>query len=169
MRRPILLCLLLAVMIPVMPAKGDHEDHDNDKISARLTGFQEVPAILSDGKADFTATLDQAGTMLTYSLTFSGLSAPATASHIHIGQRGVSGGVMAFLCGGGGKPACPASGGTVTGTIVAADIIGPATQGVHPGDFAGFLRVLRSRNAYANIHTSNFPAGEIRGQIEFED
>lgn len=58
----------------------------------------------------------------------------AGAAHIHLGARATTGGVSAFLCGG-GKPSCPPTGGTVTGTITRADVIGPASQGIEPGEF----------------------------------
>ena len=72
----------------------------------------------------------------------------------------------AFLCGGGGKPACPATGGTVTGAIRAADGIGPAGQGIAAGEFAELVRAMRAGKTYANVHTSpTYAGGEIRGQI----
>jgi CHRD domain-containing protein len=103
---------------------------------------------------------------IAYTLTFADLSTTAAAAHLHFAQRGVNGGIFAFLCGGGGKPACPAAGGTVTGTITAADILAPSPdQGLAAGDFAGAVRALRSGNTYANVHTTRFPGGEIRGQV----
>jgi hypothetical protein len=87
-------------------------------------------------------------------------------AHIHFGQKNVSGGVAAFLCGGGSKPAaCPAREGTVTGTIVAADVVGPSNQGIAAGEFAELVRAIRAGKTYANVHSSKFPGGEIRGQI----
>jgi hypothetical protein len=145
---------------------------DGSRVEARLTGFAEVAPKLTDGTGTFTATL--AGDRINYRLTYSGLSAPATVAHVHFAQRGVNGGVMAFLCGGGGKPACPAGGGTVTGSITAADIQaistpGATDQGVAAGDLAGALRVLRSGDAYVNVHSSRYAAGEIRGQVRGQD
>ena len=72
---------------------------------------------------------------------------------------------MFFLCGGGGQAACPSSAGTVTGTVTAANIIGPSGQGVAPGEFQEAIDAMRNGSAYANVHTSAFPSGEIRGQI----
>jgi hypothetical protein len=43
--------------------------------------------------------------------------------------------------------------------------IGPTAQGVTAGDFDALLRAIETGEAYANVHTANFPAGEIRGQI----
>jgi CHRD domain-containing protein len=73
-----------------------------------------------------------------------------------------------FLCGGGSKPACPASG-TVTGTIVPADVIGPSGQGIAAGEFAELVRAIRNGATYANLHTEMFPGGEIRGNIRRVD
>src|SRR6266540_1721427 len=70
-------------------------------------------------------------------------------------------------CGGGGRPACPDGpdhSGEVTGTWTAADILAVPAQNVSAGDFAGILRILRAHEGYANIHTTLFPGGEIRGQ-----
>ena len=136
-------------------------------LGTHLTGFQEVPPILSDGTGVFTASVDSSS--LTYSLSYSNLSSSAAAAHIHFGQRGVNGSVVVFICGGGGKPACPSGGGTVTGTVTGADVLGVPSQGVTAGSFADLLRILHSADAYVNVHTANHPGGEIRGQIQSEN
>ena len=92
------------------------------------------------------------------------LEAPVLFAHIHFGQRSVNGGVAAFLCGGGSKPACPQSG-TVTGTIVPTDVIGPVGQGIAAGEFDELVAAIRAGRAYANVHSTKFPGGEVRGQI----
>jgi hypothetical protein len=134
-------------------------------LRARLTGFQEVPSISTTGTGNFEIRIDRHEASADYTLSYSGLESNAFMAHIHLGQRGVNGGIMTFLCGGGGKPPCPASPGTITGTIVAADIGDLSGQGISPGEFGEFLRALRSGNTYANVHTMTFPGGEIRGQI----
>ena len=140
---------------------------DEGRIRATLQGFSEVPAISTTGMGRFEARLSQDGAAIDYELTYTGLESTAIASHIHIGQKGVAGGVMAFLCGGGGKPACPPEG-TVTGTITAADVIGPTAQGIEPGEFAEMLRAIDAGVTYVNVHTTNHPGGEIRGQVKGE-
>jgi len=40
---------------------------------------------------------------------------------------------------------------------------------VSAGDFAGALRIIASGDAYVNVHTTNFPGGEIRGQVRSND
>jgi hypothetical protein len=157
--------LVIAAMLTVMISTTSANE-GTLKLKANLTGFQETPAILTTGTGTFTGTI--VGGHLTYTLTFSPLSSPAFVSHIHFGQRSVAGGVAVFLCGGGGTPACPAGGGTVSGTAQAASVVGPTSQGLMAGDFTGLIAIIRSGNAYVNVHTSNHPGGEIRGQVQVE-
>jgi hypothetical protein len=53
----------------------------------------------------------------------------------------------------------------VTGAWTPASIIGPTAQGVSAGNFDALVAALDSNTAYANSHTAQFPAGEIRGQL----
>jgi len=143
---------------------------DEAIISARMVGLGEVPPTNSKGAADFHGTISSDGTTITYTLKWSGLTTLPLASHIHFGPTKVNGGIMVFLCGGGGKPACTqATSGMASGTITAADIVGPAVQGIPPapnGSFADVIRAIRTHNAYANLHTAMFTGGEVRGPVE---
>jgi len=143
-------------------------DEGATSFSTSMSGFQETPPILTNGSGVFHATVN--GNSMTYTETFNGLTTNVTQSHIHFGERAVAGNVFVFLCtnlgnGPAGTPACPAAGGTVTGTVTAASVIGVAGQNISAGDFAALLRILRSGDAYVNVHTVRFPAGEIRGQL----
>lgn len=132
--------------------------------SATLLGDNEVPPINSTGSATFR--MENADGIITFSLTFSGLSSNLVVSHLHFAPTKVAGGVMIFLCGGGGQPNCPAAtSGTITGTIVAANVTGPAAQGINAGDLEAALEAVEDGAAYANIHTVKFAGGEIRGQL----
>src|SRR5439155_320459 len=94
-------------------AKRDDDDGEL-RVKATLSGFQETPSTLSSpGSGRFTAKIDDDAQTIDYRLSYEGLEAPAIAAHIHLGARGTSGGVSAFLCSGGNKPACPPGGGTV--------------------------------------------------------
>jgi hypothetical protein len=132
---------------------------------ATLDGYAEAPAVSTPGKGAFRATLNADGTSLAYELEYSGLRAGASAAHVHFGREATNGGVLFWLCGGGGKPACPGVGGSVSGTIVTGDIQAIAGQGIAAGDFAAALAAMRAGATYVNVHTSLFPGGEIRGQI----
>jgi len=135
-------------------------------LKAELEGFEEIPAVSSTGSGEFRATISQDESSIEYKLTYEDLEGTATLfAHIHLGQRGVNGGVSAFLCGG-PKPACPATLGTVTGTITASDVIGPGGQGIAAGEFSEVLDAIREGVTYVNVHTDKHPGGEIRGQIK---
>lgn len=161
----IIASLLSLVSYTAVAATAHQNDEDQrNHFRARLSGFQQVPTLFSTGSGTFSATILDGGTTLSYTLTYTGLTG-TMAAHIHLGLRGTNGGVIAFLCGGGGKPTCPTSSGTVSGTITAAEVIGPSAQGLSAGAFANFLTSLRAGATYVNVHTTAFPSGEIRGQL----
>ncbi len=64
-----------------------------------------------------------------------------------------------------GTQACPNNAGTVTGTLMPANIQAIGGQNVTAGDFDALVDALRGNAAYVNVHTTGFPVGEIRGQI----
>jgi hypothetical protein len=135
-------------------------------LRAALRGLNEVPPTTSQAQGTFRATLDPDAQTITFTLDYRNLTGAPGAAHVHFGPPRVNGGVMFFFCGGGGKPACPTTtSGTVTGTVAAADVVGPAAQGVAVGDFANVVRAIATGNTYANIHSANFPGGEIRGLV----
>jgi hypothetical protein len=134
----------------------------------KLNGYQELsPAssVSTLGNGKFKAKVRSQ--QIQYELRYDDLEGGAILfAHIHFGQRHTNGGISAFLCGGGGKPACPQTQpATVTGTIVPSDVIGPEAQGIAPGQFDELVRAMRAGATYANVHTTQFPNGEIRGQI----
>lgn len=142
-------------------ARGKDDDHG---FTARLIGFNEVPANNTAGHGELTFTMTS--TKITFKLVYANLSGPPAAAHIHVGQKNVNGGVSVFFCGGGGQAACPAAAsGTVSGTITAANVVGPTAQGFSAGDLAAVERAIKAGVTYANMHTAKFPAGEIRGQV----
>ena len=134
-------------------------------IQATITGYQEVPPISTTGTGTLTGSIDTVAQTIDYTLTYSGMSSNVSFAHIHFGQTSVNGGIVAFLCGGGGKPVCPATSGTVSGTITAADIQAVATQGIAAGEFTEVVNAILRRTTYANVHTANFGSGEMRGQV----
>ena len=131
---------------------------------ADLDGYQEVPTLSRPASGEFEARLAENGT-IEYELNYSGFGPTVSASNIHLGRPSATGGVIAFLCGGGDKPACPQGSGTVTGTIDPADVIGPAAQGIAAGEFEELLVAMRAGATYVNVHSATFPSGEIRGAI----
>ena len=162
---------LLAGAVCCACAPALARDDDDDSFVIRLRSFEEVPAVSSVANGRFRARIDEAAGTITYELSYAGLQGDIRQSHIHFGQRGVNGGISVFLCQTatnpdptGGAPTCSASPSTVTGTLTAANIIGPTGQGIAATEFAELVRAIRAGVAYVNVHTSVFPGGEIRGQ-----
>jgi CHRD domain-containing protein len=136
-----------------------------------LSGYQETPQTLSTaGSGTFRLKIDREGT-LSYTLSYQDLEGSVTQAHIHFGATALSGGVSTWLCGTpafpgpAGTPACPASPGSVSGTLDAADVLGPAEQGIAPGEMDELVAAIRAGATYANVHTDLRATGEIRGQI----
>ena len=110
---------------------------------ATLSGKSEVPPTTSNGSGDVLATLDTASKKLSYTLTYLGLSGPATAAHFHgPAAAGVNAGVVVPI---GTNPASPS-----TGSVTLTD---------------AQMKDLEAGNWYANVHTDANKGGEIRGQL----
>ena len=161
--------IALAVLIASgqVSAQGNGARH----VRADMNGFQEDMSVSTTGRGFFTAKIDDEAQVIEYELSFSDLEGGATLfAHIHFGAHDHNGGVSAFLCGGGSKPApCGYPSGTVTGTIVPADVVGPAGQGIEAGSWTELVRAIRAGHTYANLHTTRWGGGEIRGQIHNND
>src|SRR5262249_58674488 len=96
---------IAALAVSVLLAPAAYSQTEN--FSTSLVGANEGPPINSGGTADFQMTIQPGA--ITFSLNFSGLSGPPAVAHLHFGRPdGPNGGVMIFLCGGGGQPAWPA-------------------------------------------------------------
>jgi hypothetical protein len=178
MRRSVLAGAILvgaATVVPTVYANAQD-------FHAKFSGFNEIGglgagetgAINSKGQGTLALKLNRKLQSLKYTLTYSGLSAPVTQAHIHFGKKHVAGGIMVFFCSNLPNPppetqACPANAGTVSGMFTAANVIGPLAQNITPGDFNALADALLSKTAYGNIHTTAFPAGEIRGEVRPDD
>jgi hypothetical protein len=109
---------------------------------AELTGASEVPPSASTGTGTVTATVDSVSKSMTWNGSFSGLSGDATAAHFHGSARsGANAGVV----------------------VPIASFKSPFTGSFGLSDSQ--LADLAAGNWYVNIHTAQFPNGEIRGQV----
>lgn len=169
----------LAVVIPIVAATavigvvvaraaGPRNGH------ADLSGYEETPTLSSPASGTLDVRIGRGGDSLDYQLSYEGLPTDVLFAHIHLGRPAIMGGVMAFLCTNGAPPPgplpppCPPrDGGTVSGTLTPANVIGPTAQGVSSGEFEEFIAALRAEAAYGNVHTTQYMGGEIRGQISF--
>jgi CHRD domain len=156
---------LAVVVVAIAAARGGHG------IREKLSGYQEVPALSTTGHGKFRATIDRKDQEIHYTLTFGDLETDATQSHIHFENRTNNGPIVVFLCSnlGNGPPgtqACPAAGGTITGTITPANVGGGAAgQGLAAGEFDELVRAIKAGATYVNVHSVGRPSGEIRAQL----
>jgi len=157
---------LTIVAAAALADRGNGGNHGN-RFSAKLIGFEETPSESTPGRGSLKARV-MGGDTIHYTLRYEGFEAGegnTLFAHIHFGQRGVAGGVSAFLCGGGDKPPCTPTQGEIEGDIDAADVVGPSGQGIAAGEFDELVTAMRKGYTYANVHTTLNPAGLIRGQI----
>jgi len=115
--------------------------------TAALSGGEEVPPVVT--AASGTGSFDLIGDQLFYTVIYSGLSAAASASHIHapIGPNGTGPVLIPFMAPSG-------TSGTISGVA-----------SLTPDKFATFVDAANAGGAYANVHTSANPGGEIRGTL----
>jgi hypothetical protein len=177
----------------IAPATGSaHDDKNDARLRTDLSGFSEVippnlglGAIFSTGSGRLKLKIDKQNRSIDYELTYSFPDAAATPvvgaqfvnqAHLHFGQKHTTGGINVWLCqstdnpapaAASGTPTCPSPSGTVTGTILPAQVLPLAGQGFPAGQdgFDALLEALQNDAIYGNVHTDRFPSGEIRGQF----
>jgi hypothetical protein len=159
------------------PVRGDGGPGRN--LRAELSAEREVPIVASAATGRFRAVIADDGASFDYRLDYENFEGVVTQSHIHIAQKFASGGISVWLCQTATNPAplavqaitptCGAPGGDgaeASGTISAQNVLGPAGQAIPASDFDDLLAMIRSGNAYVNVHSGSAPGGEVRGQIE---
>lgn len=120
----------------MMPMKS------GSSFAGSLSGAQEVPANSTSGTGMFDARLDKATKTLSWTLSYSGLTGPATAAHLH-------------------GPAAP---GTNAGVVVPFPSASSGSTGSATLTDAQIADLMAGK-WYANVHTAANPGGEIRGQV----
>jgi hypothetical protein len=157
---------------------------DGRKIKVDLTGFEEVPVVITTGNGGLKLTINDSATAIDYVLDFADLQADITQAHVHVAQEGVNGAIVLWLCQTTGTPAPPAIAaitpfcdstagntprrGTVTGTWTSANVLAIASQQVAAGNLEDALIAITSGKAYGNVHTTVSLGGEIRGQLKHD-
>jgi CHRD domain-containing protein len=154
--------LMMFVALVGFATACEDDDDVRARYSATLSGANERPnPVTSNGTGTFEATLDE-NNILHYAITFSGLTSNSTLAHIHGPATAAQaiGVLVNFDAAGSGRViTLGATSGTAAGTI---DLNAAITTTVS-GD--SLLKLLNNGNSYVNIHSVNFGAGEIRGQI----
>ena len=177
MRRRLLISLAAFALLSISTlvfAQGGFK-----KISEILTGYEETAApgsaggaVSTTGNGTFTARISNDESQIEWQLTYNDLEGAVQQSHIHFGQKGITGPISVFLCtnlGNGpvGTQPCPAPPATISGTITAADVTNLANErGISAGELDELIRAMRAGATYVNVHSTRWPGGEIRSQID---
>ncbi|HEY8427290.1 MAG TPA: CHRD domain-containing protein [Sandaracinaceae bacterium] len=131
------------------------------EFSATVTLTTEAEVPVCDAAADeamgtATITIDAANTRIDVEVTYTGLSGPATAAHIHFGGPDEAGPIVLDL---GPDVSSP-----IERSFTADDYPSPPPEDA-PATFAAFIEAMRAGETYVNVHTADCPQGEIRAQI----
>jgi hypothetical protein len=151
----LVLVVLLATTGVALAAAGNYRTH--------LAGRFEVPVNDSRAQGQAIFQLNRAGDELSYRLIVSNIE-NVTMAHIHLAPADANGPVVAWL-----YPSMPPAqlipgrfnGTLATGVITSANLVGPLAG----SDLSDLVAAIEAGNAYVNVHTSQYPGGEVRGQI----
>jgi hypothetical protein len=123
--------------------------------SAKMSGRQEAPPLVSTGTGDATLVIDPTQTSVQVTVNFSGLT-NLTAAHIHVGDIGEDGPII-----------FPLASGSFTSPLVVTLTESAFTPQPLAGitTFAQAITAIQQGATYVNLHTGTFPDGEIRGQV----
>jgi CHRD domain len=170
-RRKLQLVLAIGV-VSLLGAVGVAVATGGNGFSERVTGYEEIPTLSTPANGEFKLKINSLSNTIDYELSYRGFETRVQQAHIHLGAHAFNGGISMFLCTNLGNaptpdtPACPTPSGTVSGTLDADDVVGPAPQGIAPREFDEVVAAIRAGATYANVHTDARPGGEIRAQIE---
>ena len=130
------------------------------QLNATLSGGSEAPSKVNTGAlGTAVVVVDTTNLEMTVNVEVFNLPAGATGGHIHVGAEATAGAVIFDLA-----PTAGTTGDfTLSQRLSAANLVVRAAQGIHT--MADAIQALTGGNCYINIHTSNNPAGEIRGQL----
>ena len=162
-----------------------------------LNGFKEATTVVSTtGTGTFRAVISGDGTEINYVLTFQDLEGDVLQAHIHIGHPQNQGGIVLWLCDSPppppGAPPVPQApspdtpacidenptdprNGSARGRLTAADVQNQPTNGIvgatptTPGEWEEVIALIRAGRTYVNVHSTKFPPGEIRSQLDNRD
>jgi hypothetical protein len=180
---------IVATAVLVIAGTGLALTRERDRFREFLNGLKEATAVVSTtGTGTFRARISDDESEIHYVLTFKDLEGDVRQGHIHIGHPQNQGGIVLWLCDSETNPApsettpaCTMSdplntrAGRVTGMLTANDVQNQPGNGIAgapvttPGEFAEVIALIRAGRTYVNVHSSKFPPGEIRSQINDRD
>ena len=138
----------------------DSATEDSTIFQANLAGTNEVPG--NGSAASGGCSVQVTGSTAIFSVAVNGIT-NITGSHIHIAPSGANGPIRVVLFPTPGGPNFTTATGSVNGLLMSGDFTGGQVVAI---SFDELVNQLRAGNAYCNVHTTSFPAGEIRGQFQ---
>lgn len=161
MRRLIVVLAVFALFVAgAVPALSANSAKN---FRTHLTGAEEVPAVDTRAQGQAIFKLSPDGTELHYKLIVANIENVLMA-HIHLAPAGANGPVVVWLYPDGPPPQLipgRSQGVLAEGVITAGDLVGLLAG----GNMADLIAEIEAGNAYVNVHTEQFPGGEVRGQI----
>lgn len=154
LRWPLMVLLTLAFLATAGVAVAALNFHGH------ATGAQEVPAVDTKARGQVNFKLSKDGDELKYKLNVAKIDKVKFA-HIHLAPEGQNGPVVAFLLSLQSPSTGEVHGTLAEGTITAASLVGPLAG----QPLSKLLEAIEAGNAYINVHTDEYPGGEIRAQI----
>lgn len=154
--------LVFAIALSCLAAAGAMAQPERN-FRAHLSGAEEVPPAATNAQGQATFQMTRDGMAMRFQLNVANIE-NITMAHIHLAPFGTNGPVVAWL-----YPAGPpaqlipgrSQGVLSAGVVTDANLVGPLAGQT----LADLLAEMASGNAYVNVHTSQFPGGEVRGQI----
>jgi CHRD domain len=170
---PLLLFVTILTMVSCEPDEELKKTTDFQKLAIVMTGAQEVPANPSAGIGSMDVFYSKETRILSYKVTWQGLTDSVTAMHIHgLSPVGFSSGIVQNIIAGVG------TGTGTSGAQFSAQLVNPgplrftktgAISGTFPVDGVVVKEAdLLNGMYYMNIHTKTYGGGEVRGQIKFQ-
>ena len=145
-------------------AAGAPRTASEHNLGTHLTGSEEVPARDTDAQGQAIFRINEDGTAISYKINVANIE-NVTQAHIHLAAAGFNGGIVAWL-----YPSAPPSQlipGRSQGTLGEGEITAASLVNALAGKpLSDLITALQNGGAYVNVHTAQFPAGEIRGQVD---
>ncbi|MGB5369175.1 MAG: CHRD domain-containing protein, partial [Flavobacteriaceae bacterium] len=132
---------------------------DKFNFTTSLKGSNEVPAAITKAAGHVSVKISKDEQSIYYKITAANID-DVRASHFHLAPTGVNGPVVVTLYSNPVQPSGPQNGVLAEGVVTAANVTGTLA-----GDLVSLISAIRTGNIYVNVHTSNYPGGELRGQL----
>ncbi len=150
---------LFGAALFVMFASAVQAQAQTTNFTATLHGGNEVPGVSTGAAGTATVTYNSATGEVTYRVEVYNMPVGTTAAHFHVGAAGVAGPVVVNMTVSTGI----SNDFAITGTASSSSLVPRAAQGI--GSWDDFVQALLLGNIYVNVHSTNNPGGELRGQV----